>query len=97
MKIYVYADTTNQYTDGECNYCNCVLIDIPENIIREWYNEKECFKDFLNSDYSYLEPSFENWYNAVYTCDSTDGLYEFAIEKGVTPVCGRKCDGWSWY
>lgn len=95
MKICIYADQTGQYTEDEIYKCNCVVVDIPEEIIREWYerNIKECVEECIEEG---VEPSFENWYKAAYTSDSTDGLYDFAVQRGFTPVCGKKCNGWEW-
>jgi len=96
MKVTMYADQTGQYTEDEIMWCNCVEVEIPESILREFYEEMGCAIDFTG-DYSDIEPSFENWIHCVYDNDSTEGLYDFAVQRGFTPICGKNCDDWTWY
>lgn len=93
IAIDIYADTTGQYSEDEIFYCNTVEVRIPEQIVRDWF-EENC-RDV--TDFECYEPTFESWLKNVYTCDDTDGLYSYSKERGYTPVCGRKCNDWAWY
>ena len=111
--VDIYADTTGQYSEDEVFYCNCVSVQIPERIVRLWYEENfgqeeklyfcgAPFENTFQEEKLYFcgapfENTFETWLKEVYTCDDTDGLYQFSVEHGYCPVCGRKCDGWIWY
>ena len=96
IAITMYADQTGQYTEDEIARCNCTEVRIPESIIREFYEEMGCVIDF-SGDYADIEPSFENWIHCVYDNDSTEGLYDFAVQRGFTPICGKKCNDWIWF
>lgn len=84
IPVCIYCDSTGLFSEEE--YCLENLTDMmfPEWIVREWYkeNEKECIKD---CEAEHEEPCFENWINNSYTADSTDGLYDFAVQKGFDP------------
>lgn len=84
IPVCIYCDSTGLFSEEE--YCTENLTDMmfPEWIVREWYkeNEKECIKD---CEAEHEEPCFENWINNSYTADSTDGLYDFAVQKGFDP------------
>ena len=84
IPVCIYCDSTGLFSEEE--YCAENLTDMmfPEWIVREWYkeNEKECIKD---CEAEHEEPCFENWINNSYTADSTDGLYDFAVQKGFDP------------
>lgn len=84
IPVCIYCDSTGLFSEEE--YCLENLTDMmfPEWIVREWYkeNEKECIKD---CEAEHEEPCFENWINNSYTADSTDGLYNFAVERGFDP------------
>ena len=87
--VDIYADTTGQYSEDEVLRCNCVSVQIPEKIVRLWFEEK------ASERYAW-EVTFEEWLRDYYTCDDTDGLYQFSVEHGYTPVCGHKCNDWCW-
>ncbi len=95
--IDIYADTTGQYSEDECQYCNCASVQIPERIVRQWYEENFGKEEKLYFCGDEFENTFETWLKEVYTCDDTDGLYDFSVSHGFTPVCGRTCDDWSWF
>lgn len=84
IPICIYCDSTGLFSEEE--YCLENLTDMmfPEWIVREWYkeNEKTCIED---CEAEHEEPCFENWINNSYTADSTDGLYDFAVQKGFDP------------
>ena len=84
IPVCVYCDSTGLFSEEE--YCSENLTDMmfPEWIVREWYkkNEKECIED---CEAEHEKPCFENWIKDSYTADSTDGLYDFAVQKGFDP------------
>ena len=82
----VYGDSTGLLSESEMNNENMVDLMFPERIVRQWYEETNCAEetaDELGKDIS--ECTFEEWVEEVYTCDSTDGLYDFAVERGCDP------------
>lgn len=86
IPVCVYCSSTGLFSEEECYLENLTDMMFPEWIVREWYKENK--KDFIEeckSD-SLKEPCFETWLNEVYTADDTDGLYEFAVEKGYDPI-----------
>ena len=84
IPVCIYCDSTGLFSEEECWSENLTDMMFPEWIVREWYkkNEKECIKD---CEAEHEEPCFENWINNSYTADSTDGLYDFAVQKGFDP------------
>jgi hypothetical protein len=90
ISVFIYADTTGQYTEAEIIRCNCVRVQIPERIVRIWFEEKA-------KRYYAWRPDFEEWLKVLYICDDTDGLYQFSVQRGYTPVCGQKCNDLYWY
>ena len=84
IPVCIYCDSTSLFSEEECCSENLTDMMFPEWIVREWYkeNEKECIKD---CEVEHEEPCFENWINNSYTADSTDGLYNFAVQKGFDP------------
>ena len=51
--------------------------DLPESILRLWHAE-------------HFQNSYEEWLDE-FTADETDGLYQFAIEHGFTPIPTGGC------
>ena len=83
LTVTVYADTTGLFTEEQINWLldgpsvwgNICDILVPESIVREWY--EKYYED---------DETFEEWFHEIYTCDDTDGLYEFAAKRmGVNP------------
>lgn len=75
MYIDVYLDTTPLWNreDDEIIYYyadNICTIDVPESILRGWYEGPD---------------GFEEWYENEYTLDETDGLYDYCVRKGYKP------------
>ena len=77
VSVCIYRDSTGLYTDEECNQSNLEDFDLPEEILRRWHDA--CFLS-----------SYEHWLDE-YTADDTDGLYQFAIEHGFTPIPTGRC------
>ena len=81
MIIGVYVDTTdwgaNFWDDpdtfGDDNFC---YVNIPTDIVMKW------FYDYIYNANDPEVDDFEKWYKEVYTADDTDGLYQYAKERG---------------
>lgn len=97
IAIDIYADSTGEYSEADCIYCNCVSVQIPEEIVHGWYEENFGQEEKLDFCGIEFENTFETWLKEVYTCDDTDGLYSYSIAHGFTPVCGHDCDDWTWF
>lgn len=84
IPVCIYCDSTGLFSEEECCSENLTDMLFPEWIVREWYkeNEKACIEDCKAE---HEEPCFENWINNSYTADGTDGLYDFAVQKGFDP------------
>lgn len=83
--VDVYADTTGQYTQEECDWDNICTIDIPRLIVYGYYKEHEA--EFVAETMNELsipraECTFDNWYHSVYTCCDTDNLFQYAVVRG---------------
>lgn len=76
IEVTVYCDTTGLFSEAECNRDNMCDLMFEESIVEEWFEEKVS----PNVDYG-----FELWYTEEYTCDDTDGLYDYAVSKGDHP------------
>ena len=88
IEVCVYADSTNLFTEEDCNTDNLVALKFPERIVKDWYEKHEsefveCTANELKKPKS--ECTFEDWFNEVYTADDTDGLFNFSIEHGYVP------------
>lgn len=73
-KIYsvgMYADTTGLFTDEECDFDNGYVMDVPESILRKWFE--------LDVETA-TQMTLEDWLNE-YTWDETIGLYQFAVKE----------------
>ena len=89
IDVGLYADSTNLFSESECDSDNSCSMLFPEWIVRRWYEENEGAKEVADElDIPLEEATMELWLKNVYTFDSTDGLYEFAVENGVTPTFG---------
>jgi hypothetical protein len=55
---------------------NMMEVEFPRSIVEAWYNQ--CREFFDGED-------FDDWLRNEYTADDTDGLYDFAVERGFTP------------
>lgn len=75
--IEVYKDSTGLFTEESCDMDNVVSIQLPEEIVRKWFYECE---------YQVSYESFEKWLKEEYDCDGTDGLYQYSVAKGFTPI-----------
>lgn len=92
IHVDVYADTTGQYTEDEIKWCNCTSIKVPKEMLINYFNEY-C-KEYCEEDGIY---TFDSWYHEFYTCDDTEELYEYCVDNGFTPTCGKNCNDWTWY
>ena len=78
MFMTIYCDTTGLFSEEEMNRDNCCEMEFSEETVREWFE----------TQYYGPEMPFEEWIADYYTADDTDGLYEFALDKGETPTFG---------
>ena len=85
IPVTIYCDSTGLFSETECNTDNLTDMLFPEWIVNEWYKENERVFAFKCEAAGY-EANAYNWYTEVYTADDTDGLYDFAVEKGYDPV-----------
>ena len=104
MYMTVYADTTDLFTEDELEEtgCNLVDLDIPDNIVRAYYEQhkEDCDADTNNDLGVPLDQcTFEQWQEEVYTADGTMELYYFAIEHGYIPPRREDFtyDFWGWH
>lgn len=85
IPVTIYCDSTGLFSEEECNTNNLTDMLFPGWIVNEWYKENEKVFAFKCEAEGY-EANVYNWYTEVYTADDTDGLYDFAVEKGYDPV-----------
>ena len=75
IEIAVYRDSTGRYSEEECNADNIVYMFFQEKTVRAWFDRRH-FSEFV---------AFNRWLYETYTCDDTDGLYNFALSCGDMP------------
>lgn len=85
LEVCVYCDSTNMYTDEEINKDNLTYMLFPEKMVMAWYYSRE--KEFVEETAFELgiseeDCNFQRWFDDVYTADDTDGLYNFAKQRG---------------
>lgn len=85
IPVCIYCDSTGLFSEEECNGDNLTDMLFPAWIIEAWYKENEKVFAFKCEAEGY-EANLYNWYTEVYTANDTDGLYDFAVEKGYDPV-----------
>ena len=85
IPVTIYCDSTGLFSETECNTDNLTDMLFPGWIVNEWYKENERVFAFKCEAEGY-EANPYNWYTEVYTANDTDGLYDFAVEKGYDPV-----------
>lgn len=84
IPVCIYCDSTGLFSEEEYWSENLTDMMFPEWIVREWYKKNE--KDFIaECEAEGYEANPYNWYTEVYTADDTDGLYDFAVQKGFDP------------
>lgn len=84
IPVWIYCDSTGLFSEKECNTDNLTEMLFPDWIVNEWYKENERVLAFKCEGEGY-EANVYNWYTEVYTADDTDGLYDFAVQKGFDP------------
>ena len=86
MRIGMYADQTNMFTEEELNHDNWIEADIPEEILRKWYEVNNLADVTAHELRKPIEEcTFEDWYKKVSWGGDTDGLWNFAVNNGATP------------
>lgn len=78
IEVTIYCDTTGLFSEAECNRDNMCEMMFDEEVVREF------FYRFVKPDYDW-DIVFKQWLTEEYTCDDTDGLYDFAVSKGDHP------------
>jgi hypothetical protein len=88
--IGMYADQTGLYTEDELAWDNWCELEIPEWIVRQWYEANDLAKETADElGIPIEEATFERWLNEVSNGDDTDGLYLYSIANGYTPKRGE--------
>lgn len=96
--IGMYADQTGLYTEDELARDNWCELEIPERIVRQWYEENNLAKETAYElGIPIEEATFERWLDEVYWGESTDGLFQFALDNGSLPVTGVNKPDWLFY
>lgn len=72
LPIGIWKDTTDQYSDEECDDDNYVEIPVPQYLLWQWYKEN------VKSDGTIEDMLF--WLFEEYTCDETAELYYWLTE-----------------
>lgn len=84
--IGMYADQTGLYTEDELARDNWCELEIPERIVRQWYEVNNLAKETADElGIPIEEATFERWLNEVSNGDDTDGLFQFSVDNGYTP------------
>lgn len=84
IPVCIYCDSTGLFSEEEYYSENLTDMMFPAWIVNEWYKKNE--KDFaLECEAEGYKANIYNWYTEVYTADDTDGLYDFAVQKGFDP------------
>jgi len=85
IPVTIYCDSTGLFSEEECNTDNLTDMLFPGWIVEAWYKENEIvFASECEAEGYEANPY--NWYTEVYTANDTDGLYDFAVEKGYDPM-----------
>ena len=85
ISVCVYCDSTGLFTPKEHEADNLVDMFFPVWIVKAWYKKNEEDLASVCKAEGY-EPNAYNWWKYVSTADDTDGLYNFAVEKGYDPI-----------
>lgn len=83
--VTVWADSTHQYTEMECDRGNMVDIELPRRIVYNYYKANEAEFVAETADELRISPAectFDKWIQSVYTCMDTDGLFDYAVRHG---------------
>ena len=89
ISVCVYCDSTGLFTPKEYEADNLVDMFFPVWIVKAWYKKNE--EDLASAcEAEGYEPDAYNWWKYVSTADDTDGLYDFAVEKGYDPVFSKE-------
>ena len=88
LYIDVYADSTRLFTEEFLNHLNSniITLEISREITFNFFKQY-CLDDFKTDENLTDEAFFEDWL-LEYTCDDTEGLYEYAVVNmvGIAPI-----------
>ena len=86
----VYACDTDLLTDEQresFDYEPLTVILVPESIARAFYNDTDAAEEVAEElQIPAAQATFQKWYSAVYTADSTVGLWAYCVTRGYTPT-----------
>lgn len=80
MKVTVYKDTTELFTQEEIAIDNVVDLEFPDEIVRGYFNEY-ILDSFRTDESISTDAFFEDWLEE-YTADDTIDLVDYARVKG---------------
>lgn len=66
-----HLDVSNSFFDE-----NMMEVEFPRSIVEDWYDQ---YPEDFEGD------SFDDWFSNYYTADDTDGLFQFAVDRGFHP------------
>ena len=93
----VYCDTSGLFSAEELENMNDNLVDIefPSIIVHEWYEQRKKIFDYETARELKIpieSADFDKWFYEVSDADDTDGLCQFARERGFNPqICRNTC------
>ena len=73
--VPVYADSTGEYTDEECNFDNCVEIPVPEHLMLQFFSD---------IGYPMTKEELDKWQWKESTCDDTVYLINWLVAHNYT-------------
>ena len=89
LPVGIWKDTTNQYTDEECDKDNELVIPVPQDLLFKWYMEnaefdrEQCPEYMPEGGWPDIPISdMLRWLWEEYTLDETDGLYYWLTQHG---------------
>ena len=90
ISITVYCSSTDLFTEEECDQENLTEFQFPRNIVEDYYREyvksdPVPFCSVEQCEEAEEADTFEHWLNN-YTADETEGLYSYAVSRGVQPL-----------
>lgn len=92
--VCLYCDSTGLFSEEECDEDNLCDMLFPQEILREWYRTNE--DAFMEASPEVIkgklqemkDDAWKYWFDFYSTAEDTDGLFQFALDRGVTPKFG---------
>ena len=76
VEVTIYCDTTGYFSEAECVSDNLCEMKFPRQIVKDY---------FMQQRGESSEGDFDKWLNDECTADETDGLFDYAKQRGFTP------------